>query len=431
MRHSQKSITKIAALCLLLAFHAVSCDKDDNPMDPGDNPRVINIGFLSAQTGGAAHFGVPAFHAYQYAANALAEYYGENISINSMLRDTQSDRDVCLQELMAFKQQNINLVIGPFTSSELLNVRQFAKANNMVVISPSSVARDIAFSDDYIFRMASDDSYQTEAMLELLSRDAIKTIILIWRDDVWGNDLAGLVKSGFGNIGGVVFDSLKYDPTTVDYSSVAGELATKSDHMLNNFTPSECAIYLLSFNEAEHILEKAAVSNSQLGDIKWYGASAVSQSSPFLSNSTAAAFAVQVGFLCPIHGLDEQAADKYTPINSYVESQSGSSANIYSFNTYDALWLAVATSLISDINNPEEFAEALRKTGSNYFGASGRVLFNGAGDRIPQTYDFFGVEHVNGEYKWIRKAVFDVETGMDGSLRAQISPHKMAPMRRL
>ena len=120
---------------------------------------------------------------------------------------------------------------------------------------------------------------------------------------------------------------------------------------------------------------------------------------------------MQVGFLCPIHGLDDNAEDKYTAINSYVESQSGLSANIYSYNTYDALWLAVATSLISDINNPREFADAFRKTGSNYFGATGRVLFNDAGDRIPETFDFFGVENVSGEYKWIRQEVYDFGTG--------------------
>ena len=318
----------------------------------------------------------------------------------------------CLEELKAFKQQGINLVIGPFTSSELSNVREFVKENSMVLISPSSVARSIALSDDYIFRMASDDSYQTEAMLQVLKRDNIKNIILIWRDDVWGNDLAGLVKAGFNNEGGVVFDSLTYDPSTVDYTSVIGELVTKSDQMLNNFAPSECAIYLLSFNEAESILEKASGSSSQLGNIKWYGSSAVSQSSPFLANLAAAAFAVQVGFLCPIHGLDEDAQDKDSAINSYVESQSGLSANIYAFNTYDALWLAVANSLVSDINNPEEFVASLRITGSNYFGASGRVLFNEAGDRIPRTYDFFGVTNASGEYKWIRKAVFDFGAGM-------------------
>ena len=412
MRNSPNSIMKISAFCLLIIFYTVSCDQDNNTVGADTNGHLINIGFLSAKSGGASHFGLPAFYAYQYATNALAEYYGENVSINSTIIDTQSDKDICLEELMSLKQQGINLVIGPFTSSELSNVREFAKENSMILISPSSVARSISLSNDYIFRMASDDSYQTEAMLQLLNRDNIKSIILIWRDDVWGNDLAGLVKSGFNNIGRVVFDSLKYDPSTEDYTSIIGELVTKSDQMLNNYTASECAIYLLSFNEAESILEKASVSSSQLGDIKWYGSSAVSQSSPFLSNLTAAAFAVQVGFLCPIHGLDDNAQDKYTAINSYVESQSGLSANIYSFNTYDALWLAVAASLISDINNPEEFAASLRKTGSSYFGASGRVLFNEAGDRIPKTYDFFGVENANGEYKWIRKAVFNFGTGI-------------------
>lgn len=402
---------KISALCLLLLFWIASCDNDDNPTNPS-NPHVVNIGFLSAQTGVASHFGIPAYHAYQYALNDLAAYYGDDVTINSSIMDTQSDKDVCLQQLMAFKQQDINLVIGPFTSSELLNAREFAKENDMVLISPSSVARDIALSDDYIFRMASDDSYQTEAMLELLKGDNIKNIILVWRDDVWGNDLSGLVKSGFSNAGGVVFDSLRYDPATADYTSVIAELASKTGQMLSNATPSECAIYLLSFNEAESILEAASASNASLGSIKWYGSSAVSQSSPFLTNSAAAAFAVQVGFLCPIHGLNEDAEDKYTPINSYVVSQSGLTANIYSFNTYDALWLAVATSLVSDIENPAEFAASLRTTASNYFGASGRVLFNDAGDRIPRTYDFYGVEDVNGELKWVRKAVFDVAVGM-------------------
>ena len=410
MRYLKNPITKIIVFCLLTIFLTVSCDEDINRVRDHNKECKIKIGFLSAQTGGASHFGLPAYHTYQYAINDLYGYYGKDAAVNSVIVDTKSDKDICLQELMSFKQQGINLIIGPFTSSELSNIREFAKENNLFVISPSSVARNIAYSDDYIFRMASDDSYQTEAMLKLLNRDNIKNIILIWRDDVWGNDLSGLVKSDFSDIGGVVFDSLKYDPSTTDYTAVISELATKTTQMLNTYTTSECAIYLLSFNEAESILEKASGSSSQLGDIKWYGSSAVSQSSPFLANSTASAFAVKVGFLCPIHGLDDNAKDKDNAINSYVESQSGLSANIYSYNTYDALWLAVATSLISDVRNPREFTDAFRKTGSNYFGGTGRVLFNTAGDRIPQTYDFFGVENVNGEYKWIRQAVYDFGT---------------------
>ena len=163
--------------------------------------------------------------------------------------------------------------------------------------------------------------------------------------------------------------------------------------------------------EAESILETASGSASQLGDLHWYGSSAVSQSTPLLANSAAAAFAVRTGFLCPIHGLDDRAGEKDAAINSYVEIQSGLSANVYSYNTYDALWLAVASSLISDIDHPAEYAAALRKTGSTYFGATGRVLFNDAGDRIPETYDFFGVEDVDGDYTWVRKAVYDFVTG--------------------
>jgi len=409
MKNSQNSTHKIAAFCSLLMLFIIACEEDNNILDP--DRHEIAIGFLSAQTGAAAHFGLPAFYAYQYATDALAEYYGESVSINATIVDTQSDKDNCLAELMSFQQQGIRLIIGPYTSSELSNIREFARENSMIVISPSSVAKSISLSDDFIFRMASDDSYQTEAMLQLLRRDSIQTILLIWRDDVWGHDLAGSVMSGFSDMGGMVFDSLKYDPSTEDYSSVITELATKSGQMLDHYPTSESAIYLLSFNEAANILETASVSGSELGELKWYGSSAVSQSTPFLANEAASAFAEQVGFLCPIHGLDAAAADKYTAINSYVESQSGLDANIYAFNTYDALWLAVVANLISDVNDPAEFADSFRESGSNYFGASGRVLFNEAGDRIPETYDFFGVGNVNGEYQWMRKAVYDFGTG--------------------
>jgi len=409
MKCFPESVVKICVYFLLIIFFTISCSENETTQPNASHS--IKIGFLSAKTGAASHFGLPAFYAYQYALSDLNAYYGDNVTISSTIVDTQSDKDMCLDELMALKQQGINLVIGPYTSSELSNVREFAKENSMVLISPSSVARSISLADDYIFRMASDDSYQTEAMLQLLNDDNIKNIILVWRDDVWGNDLAGLVKSGFSEIGGVVFDSLKYDPSITNYTTVIGDITTRTTLMLNSYPASQCAIYLLSFNEAESILEKAYTGDSKLADIKWYGSSAVSQSSPFLSNLSASAFADKVGFLCPIHGLDDNAADKYTAINVYVEGESGLSANIYSFNTYDALRLAVATSLISDINNPDEFAASLRKTGSSYFGASGRVLFNEAGDRIPETYDFFGVEIVNNKYTWIRKAIYDFGSG--------------------
>ena len=154
MRASQNSIIRKSLCCLLIAFSTVSCDKDNNPTQAGSNQHSIRIGFLSAKTGGASHFGLPAFHAYQYAANALAEYYGEHVILHSTIMDTKSNQDTCLAELMALKQQGINLVIGPFTSSELSNVRDYAKENKMVLISPSSVARTLSLSDDYIFRMA-------------------------------------------------------------------------------------------------------------------------------------------------------------------------------------------------------------------------------------------------------------------------------------
>lgn len=392
---------------LLFMFFLISCDTNENIVEGENNSHSVKIGLLSAQTGGASHFGLPAYYAYLKSESDLIEYYGNNFSINSVIEDTESDKEVCLQKLIAFKEQNINLVIGPFTSSELAYVRDYAKTNNMVLISPSSVSRSIALTDDYIFRMASDDSYQTEAILKLLDEEGIKNIILIWRDDVWGNDLAGLVKTNFTNSGGAVFDSLKYDPSTGDFSSIVEQLSAKTDQMLNTFNPEKSAIYLLSFNEAANILEKSALMNSQLESINWYGSSAVSQSTPFLSNNSAAEFATQVGFLCPIHGLDDNAKDKYSAINNYIVAQSGLSGNIYSFNTYDALWIAVLNSFRSDISQPEEFTSSLRETAGNYFGATGRVIFNDAGDRIPQTFDFFGIDKNNRQYEWNRKAVFD------------------------
>jgi len=76
MKHYKNTITKTILLFLLIIFFTVSCDEDINRVKDHNKDCKINIGFLSAQTGGASHFGLPAYYAYQYAVNDLNKYYG-------------------------------------------------------------------------------------------------------------------------------------------------------------------------------------------------------------------------------------------------------------------------------------------------------------------------------------------------------------------
>ena len=277
-------------------------DAADAPAGAG--PLELPIGAAFALTGPGSSFGRKGEAALALAEEMLAEGFGELVAVPPIeVRDTETSPDKALELVQAMHEEGIRIVIGPQTSANTAAVKDFADENGMILISPSSVARALSIPDDNVFRMTPDDSLQAEAMTTMLEEDGLSKVFLVHRDDLWGEDLAGLVAETLEAEGAIELDLRSYDSAGPDAAALVSDLAADAEAAVAELGAEAVGVYLLSFGEGAGILA-AASAQPGLDALRWYGSSAVAQSSDYLSDPAVVAFAQKVGYPSPVFGLD-------------------------------------------------------------------------------------------------------------------------------
>jgi ABC-type branched-subunit amino acid transport system substrate-binding protein len=89
----------------------------------------------------------------------------------------------------------------------------------IILISQSSIAPSLAVVGNIVYRFASDDTYQAQAISRLMWQEGVRVVVPMWRTDIDGNELEGLVGEDFEKLGGTVLPGIGYVPDTGDFSS--------------------------------------------------------------------------------------------------------------------------------------------------------------------------------------------------------------------
>ncbi len=400
-------------ICIVTLLLSFSCKKDCEIIEDGKTEIVIGI--LTPATGAAASTGESSAVAIQFALEDINQYLadiGSDKTIKLIIEDTQTDTLVGLQKLMSFKEKGVQLVIGPFTSAGVKAVKDYADNNDILIISPASVATSLAIPNDNIYRLLPNDISQGAAMTALLNDDGIEMLIPIIRDDVWGDELFTTVSQQFTNSKGSVFTPVKYSTSTTDFISHIFQLKLNLLDALNQYPANKIGIYMASFGEGTEILAEAT-NDASLHQVKWYGSSGFAGFSSLPLNPGAAAFANDQGLPCPIFGYDDAAYDKWQPLIDKIETQIGRKPEIYALVAYDALWLATLSYLSSGLEvSTDELITAFLYEANHYFGVTGRTALNQAGDRSFATYEFWGITYNFSEYSWQVVGKYNNATGI-------------------
>jgi branched-chain amino acid transport system substrate-binding protein len=388
-----------------------SCKKNETPENTG---RKIKVGLLLPLTGGGSSVGESSQAALNLALQDINDYLaaiGADQHLEVTIKDTHTDTVVSLQELTALKEDEIQTVIGPYTSGDVQAVMDYAGQMDMMIVSPASIVTSLAIPNDNIFRLVPSSLTQGEAMTALLKDDTVSVLIPIMRDDVWGNDILSSTAKGFTQAGGTVMDGVRYDPSVQDFGSYISALQDKVSLALEQHPANTIGVYMLSYNEGTTILRLAS-ADSVLQKVKWYGSTAYAEDKSLPLDLQAAAFAGSHSFACPIFGLDPSAKDKWQPLSDRIEAQIGRQPDIYAMTSYDALWLITLTYLTvghdADITT---LKKAFVYEAANYFGVTGNTTLNDAGDRAYATYDFWGIRLLLNQFQWQVVARYDNATG--------------------
>lgn len=371
-----------------------------------DLPEKVLIGGLLPLTGDRSARGEDyktAIHLAEHDFNSYLEDLEADWHIDVLIEDSGTSPTVALEKLTALKAKDIQIVIGPQSSAELRNVMSYADYNGILLVSSGSTAPTLAIPGDNVYRFIPDDSTQGRILARLVVNEGITTVVPIWRGDAWGDGLHDVFAREFEALGGTTHEGIRYNPEIIEFSSSVSLLAEKIAESSGNKSLEEIAVLDMSFTEAVQIMQSAEQYDI-LGDIRWFGASAIVKDKEMVEDKISRKFAEDVNLVAMQFAPSNTT--KYNNVYDRMIYEIGRVPNAYAFSTYDSVWVIGLAILQLQDTDMHEIKEAIPSIAEEYSGAIGSTSLNDAGDLDNSNYEIWGIQ---GE-EWVMLGRYDSAT---------------------
>lgn len=206
---------------------------------------VVKIGVLYPLTGPSAEQAAQTLNGVRLAAEVLNGEHPdinlpalENVTVELVVADTQSNPQICAQEVNRFKDEGVSAVVGGFGSSETLACSQETERLELPYIngsasSPQLVARGL----EWFFHVGPTDATFAATFVDWLEsikdEHPVGTVAVIAKNDQYGNDSIAVIQEQFPEAGIEVAAAVTYDPTSADLSAQLQNIrAANADAMI-------------------------------------------------------------------------------------------------------------------------------------------------------------------------------------------------------
>jgi branched-chain amino acid transport system substrate-binding protein len=209
------------------------------------------------------------------------------------------------------------------------------------------------------------------------------------------------VGATFKRLGGVVDAMVPYDFNTTDFSALLATLKSKIQQQSTQVSADKVGVYLASFDEAKDLFRQAA-ADPVFSSVQWYGGDGVVLSSVLLSDATAASFAAATHFFAPSFGLPPQPHPQLATVSAAIKNKTGLEPDAYALAAYDAVWVIARTvaAFPEPTKDLEKIKQVFQSTAGQFYGITGPLFLNIAGDRSKGSFDYWGIVSQNGTYTW-------------------------------
>ena len=389
----------VLACCLVVLITMNGCKKKIDT-----TITEVEIGALLSLTGNWSSLGITSQKAIGLAVddvNAYMEQKGTNIRFTGMVFDTKLDTTIAKLAMTDIIRTRTKYVIGPQSSAELAAVKPLADEKNILVVSQGSTASSLAISGDGIFRFCPGDVVEGPAIARTMFAEGKRVVITLSRDDAGNKGLQTSVGSSFTALGGQVDAIAPYSTTLAKYGSLLTTVKSKLQTYIAAQGAEKVAVYLASFDECVSLFNEAS-TDPIFSSVQWYGGDGVVLSPALTGDAQAAAFAVTTKFIAPNFGLPTIPHPDLATISAAIKSATGIEADAYALAAYDAVWVIAKTATAMPITNTsyDLTKKVFNIESSKYFGITGPVLLNAAGDRSTGSFDYWGIVLEGGSYKW-------------------------------
>jgi branched-chain amino acid transport system substrate-binding protein len=360
----------------------------------------IRVGALLSLSGDLRTFGENHRAALELARddiNAWLSRTNPGLRIVLEIEDTATQPEQALAKLQALAARGVKFVAGPLSSREVRNLKSYADENNILVVSQSSTAVDLAVPGDNIVRLIPDDRKQGPALARLMWGAGVKFYVPIWRGDTYGDGLKESTEASFKRLGGSVDAGVRYNPDAKEFAAEIATLESKVRDAISRYGQGAVAVHLIAFEEAVLLLQEAAKRDILRG-VRWFGSDGTALSGDVQGDAVSAQFNVDTRFVHTIYAAT--SSDIFDRVRERVKQVYGREADTYSYTIYDILWIIVLSILTVDKYDAVAAKAVLPTVAAQYFGASGWTLLNEANDRIGGDYDVWALEKVGDKFEW-------------------------------
>ncbi len=303
----------------------------------GTDTAPVRIGVLLPGSGSLA---MNSLDELTWAADSLNRQGGVGgRTIELVYRDTSTGNISAYAEELAGRD-NIDSIIGPATSTELIRIAPLVTGRGKLLISPSATSGIITAEfaeNDLVWRTCAADGQQVKAVFRILSETGVRNVSLITVDTSYGETFARLVPAAAAMTGVRISGAASVDASD-DFSEIAARIGNEEpDTVVAAVYPEEA----VRIADALH----AAGSSADL----------------FLTDAGRSAYLLEA--------LGERAegiegtslsSDPSTGYAIAYEETFGEMPPPFAAQTYDALLLAVFTAARQEAAPAEPLADSLR-----------------------------------------------------------------------
>jgi len=374
----------------------------------------------------------------EYDVNKHFEKMNSSSHFTLLMANSKTSPEESLVAIKKLHEHGANIIVGPSIGSTVLAAKEYADANNIILISYSSTSSSLSIEGDNLFRLVPDDTYQGKIVAERMIKDGIKVIVPIWRGGLYSNDLYKSTKYYFEKLGGEVEEGINYKPYTGKFATSLHRInflmwnqeleklnALVAD-AIKKYGVNSVGVYVISFDEITPILIQSTLYEN-LGKVRWYGSDKIAQNHQITKNIDAALFAMKTHLSNPLYSIDSESK-KLHDLKEVLEKQLHEVGSItYPALAYDSYWVAALsldknnTTFNNNNNNnnnnngnlTKSFKEIVPETAESFDdGISGKIKLNKAGDRLDGNFDFWIVAKDNDtqSYEWEKEQNFTTES---------------------
>jgi ABC-type branched-subunit amino acid transport system substrate-binding protein len=289
-----------------------------------------------------------------------------------------------------YHEKGINLIVGYSWNSHLNASLEYARKNQMVLVSPTSTSPKYA-QKDLCYRLLPDDEREAKAVAIMMIKYGIENVIIIQRHDTWGKTYADYFMLEYRAEGGKILDQITYKIEQTQTIKQAVNRANEAGiTTLKRGMSNTTAVFIIALEEAPKILLEAENSSS-LMNLTWF-CTETNTADPNIINKSGN-IASKVTLIGPlnIHIYNED----YQEINKLYTKRFDEPLDFEIANVYDGCWLLALSVIEAKTSNDQNISTIFKEVAYDHYGITGPLDVNKNGDRSWIRYYFYGYYELN------------------------------------